>query len=399
MTGRASRWGGRSIGNLEVEFCGLELKNPLVIAASPATESVRSIVACANAGASAVITKSIADIERPLRGRGGFRRAFLDQRGLWATSTFSRETLPLEVGAKLVSDSVRETEVPVIASLAGSDLEPRHWVDSSLRLEEAGAAALQLDLFYAALDWGSPETVRGVASVISEIAASSRVPVVPKLNIDMPIREVVGAAGRAGAAGISFLDSIALPPPITLPTGGSAFEFVSRPSRASLFGRWQFPLTLRLTHQLAGETPLPLCAGGGVWSGSDALEALLLGARAVQIATVVLLEGFPAISRVLRELTELVDTTGLDASQLSGAARSGFGCDADVRFTRAVAVVDEDLCTGCGRCGDLVFCEAISTASGAARISAESCDGCSLCVLVCPARALALAPVEGTTDD
>lgn len=387
------------MGNLQVEFCGLKLKNPLVIAASPATESVRSIVACVDAGASAVITKSIADIDRPLHGRGGFRRAFLDQRGLWATSTFARETLPLEVGAQLVSDSIRETDVPIIASLAGSDLEPSHWVSSSLRLEEAGATALQLDLFYAALDWSSPETVRDVATVISEVSARSRIPVIPKLNIDMPIRAVVGAATREGADGVAFLDSIALPPPITLPAGGSAFEFISHPSRASLFGRWQFPLTLRLTHQLAGETRLPLCAGGGMWSGSDALEALLLGASAVQIATVVLLDGFSAISRILRELDELIDATDLDASQLCGAARPGIGCDADVRFARAVATVDEGLCTRCGRCSDLVFCEAISTANGAARISADSCDGCSLCVLVCPAHALALVRVEDAADD
>lgn len=301
--------------------------------------------------------------------------------------------MSLELGARLVSDAVRETELPIIASLAGSDLEPSHWVYSGRRLEGAGAAALQLDLFYAALDWRSPQTVRDVATVIHEVVAHVGVPVMPKLNIDMPIHEVVAAAGRAGAAGISFLDSISLPPPIKVPNGGSAFSFISHPSCASLFGRWQLPLTLRLTHQLAGESELPFCAGGGVWSGSDALEAILLGAQTVQVATVVLLEGFPAIARILRELDALVDATGLDVAQLRAAARSGFGTDADVRFTRAVAVVDPESCTSCGRCGELVFCEAISVVDGNTVICAESCDGCSLCVSVCPVGALTLIQV------
>lgn len=389
---------GTQVSDLRVAFCGLGLKNPIVAASSPATESLSSIVGCVDAGAAAVITKSIADIPR-VSGGDGYRRAFLNERGLWATSTFSRETLSLEAGLALVSAAVHEVEVPVIASLAGPGPDPHHWLEPARLLEDAGAAAIQLDLFYAAtLDWGSPDVLHSIAALLSEIVGEVRVPVIPKLNIDMPLAAIVAASVQAGVGGLSFLDSVALPPPITLPEGRLAFSHVSRPSHASLFGRWQLPLTLRLTHQLVSQTTLPLCAGGGIWSGRDALETILLGAHTVQVATVVLLEGFSAISRILAEMDELVAQTGLDIEGLRSAARAEFGSENQEQFTRATARLDERRCNGCGRCAELVFCQALFIVGSTARIAAEECDGCSLCTFVCPSEALSVVAADSDSD-
>jgi MinD superfamily P-loop ATPase len=55
-----------------------------------------------------------------------------------------------------------------------------------------------------------------------------------------------------------------------------------------------------------------------------------------------------------------------------------------------VAVVDEDLCAGCGECADLCQLAAISVDNGFARIDGAACMGCGVCVVHCPQEAISL---------
>jgi ferredoxin len=313
--------------------------------------------------------------------------------GLWATSTFSRETLTLEAGCQLISDVSAKSTVPIIASVAASDLRPESWLKSCTALENAGAAALQLDLFYLPAELVGAELVVSLAGLFRILAAESKIPLVPKLNIDIPPQLAAAATRDTGIAGLSFLDSVTLPPPLLFPSLRPAFRFHARPNRASLFGSWQLPLTLSYTYRLARLTSLPLCAGGGMMSAADALQAIVQGATAVQFATMVLLRGFIAIRRALDEFESLVSQTGRSLAELRGFARHDMSqLESQSLFDDVCAVTNPAECIACGECLKPAFCHAISLIDSVARHDPDLCDGCSLCTHICPRQAISLVP-------
>lgn len=379
------------MNRLAVELGDLRLKNPVVVAAAPPTETVDNVIRCANAGAGAVITKSIADYDESAYQLGA-RRAYLDHQGLWATSTYRRETLSLEAGIKLVAESVDRSGIPIIASVTAQDTRIESWLDTCLALEQAGASMIQLDLFYLPQPVYSPSRVGAARNLIDGLCSELSIPVMPKLNIEIPAHLAADLLSGSKIAALSYLDSVRVSPPIDIYAEGRlTFRFVNKPSGSSLFGSWQKPLTLHYTHVLSQLVELPLCAGGGLKSGDDAVEMIMLGATAVQFASVVVLHGFNRITNILSDMERFLEEGGYqDIDALRGIAWRGIGSPDETTFDNVQAEVDPALCNTCGRCLELVFCGAISQDRDRVHISSERCDGCNLCTFVCETNAITL---------
>src|SRR5688572_15247813 len=124
------------MASLSIEFAGLNLKNPIIAASAPPTETVENIIKCAEAGVGAVVTKTSANFDPSKFTRGG-RRAYVDSRGMWAQGSFKRETLTIDEGVRLVSESARETNIPIIASVGGLELDSDDWLKSCLAMQDA----------------------------------------------------------------------------------------------------------------------------------------------------------------------------------------------------------------------------------------------------------------------
>lgn len=383
------------MSSLEVDFAGVKLRNPVVVAACPATETVHNILACAKAGAGAVTTKSIAryNIDTfPI----GFRRTHVDYRGLWATSAYRRETLTLEAGTELVSQASQDTDTPIFASVTALDMEPDSWYPVCHAMQEAGASLIQLDLFYMPQPICSEEHCSALAGLVRHLARNIKIPVVPKLNIEIPVFFVGDMFANTGIAGISLLDSVRMPPPVCLERSGlPAYRFVEKPSATSLFGSWQLPLTLHYTHLLSRYSSLPLCSGGGLMNSSDALEVIMHGATAVQFATAVLLYGYDRIKEILFGVEEYLERNHIDdIAALRGVVLRHVGSENETSFTDARAEVDHDLCNQCGRCLQLSFCAALTLINEDVYVMNDLCDGCSLCEYFCETGALKVKAVR-----
>jgi dihydroorotate dehydrogenase/NAD-dependent dihydropyrimidine dehydrogenase PreA subunit len=377
--------------SLCVNFADIEMKNPIVVASSPATENLQNILGCWKAGAGAVITKSIADYD-PDSFALGARRTFMDSQGMWAASTFRRETLSLKEGTSLVRKATEITDIPVIASVTGIGTEIDSWYSACLGVEKAGAHMIQLDLFYLPQPVCSSSTAAALRDLIDHLAANLSVPVMPKLNVEIPANFAADLFKDLSIGGIAYLDSVRVPSPIFVKRGGAlAYRFISRPSASSLFGSWQKPLTLHYTDVLRKLTSFPLCAGGGLVSAHDILETIMLGATTVQLASTILLHGFKRINELVLNLTHLLEEQGYeDVNELRGKAHQHFGSQDETRFVKAKVAIDETLCNACGRCLDVVFCNAIKSEGGMIRISEDACEGCGLCTFICERGALIL---------
>lgn len=378
--------------SLAVEFAGLKLRNPVIVASCPATETAASIKQCADAGAAAVVTKTVADYDAgslPL----GARRTHSDASGLWAMSTFRRETLDLAHGCRLVEEAVRQVDIPVIASAGAVGMAPKRWLATCRALQDAGASLIHLDLFYLPQPRASQDNLLRLEELLKTLTEELTIGVAPKLNIDLPAYLAADLLSRAKPPAVFAMDSIRVPAPVSIDTpGGVVFRGVRNPSEASLFGPWQRPITLQYVRVLSELVPeIQVCAGGGFINGRDALEAIFLGATTVQFATLVLKEGYRAIGRVLTTIESQLARLGVTSiTEVRGAAFKA-RAEAELVFDDLVASVDMARCTACGKCVEQTFCSSISRADGRVAIDASRCDGCGFCVSICPTRPASIA--------
>lgn len=158
-----------------------------------------------------------------------------------------------------------------------------------------------------------PDQVR---EFVRAAALAVDVPVMVKLSYEAASSPAfLQAIREAGAAGVSAIDAL---------RGIQGVDLDARRPRMPTYGGYSGPsirpVALAAAAILKQYSPLPLCSVGGIETGEQVLEFLMLGAQAVQVGTVLQLEGYPAITRIVRELTAWMDAHGIASpEQLRGA--------------------------------------------------------------------------------
>ncbi len=273
MTDLASRW------------LGLDLRGPLVVGASPLADDLDTVRRLVDAGAAAVVMRSLFEeqlVEEQLAIHRFFdqrvdtdaeARSFLPESGL-APSGATAHLTRLERLAATV-------DVPVVASLNGTT--PGGWTGYAVDLRDAGAAAIELNLYEVATSL--EETGRQVEErqldVVRAVVAAVDVPVSVKLSpFYASVPAFVAHLADAGAAGVVVFNRF-YQPDIDLETLDLDRTLVlSTPA--------ELPLRLHALALLHGRVDLDLACSGGVHHGTDAAKALLCGADVVQVVSALL---------------------------------------------------------------------------------------------------------------
>jgi len=303
--------------DLNTHWLGLALRSPVVIGASPLSDDLDSLRACVEAGAGAVVMHSL--FEEQLIAEQMAAHRFIDSRinSDAEALSFFPESQMTSAGSRAYLKRLEllraSLEVPVIASLNG--VSAGGWLDHASELEQAGASALELNLYDpAAVGGESAAQLEGrqlevVAGVVERVA----IPVTVKLSpFYSALPALVAAIDDAGAAGVAVfnrfyqpdidLDELALRRDIVLSTSA------------------ELPQRLHAIAQLHGHTRLELAATGGVHSGDDAVKAILCGAAVVQVVSAVLARGPLAVAEILDGLATRLAAMGyLSVHQARGA--------------------------------------------------------------------------------
>jgi dihydroorotate dehydrogenase (fumarate) len=270
--------------DLSSRYLGLTLRSPLVASAGPLTASLAGITKLAEAGVGAVVLPSL--FEEQLRvsaGPGEAQTYFRDPDGPGGRDWPQRYM-------SLISDAAA-TGIPVIASLNG--VAAGNWTDDAAAMQAAGAAAIELNLYYLPGDALIParDAERRYTEILTTVKAVVSVPVALKLApFFSSLGEMAVVLDHAGADGLvlfnRFLQTDIDPETFTVSTG---FR-LSVPADAALSRAW--------ISRLHGLVRCSLAASTGVDSAADVAAYLLAGADVVMTTSALLRHG-PAHARVL----------------------------------------------------------------------------------------------------
>jgi dihydroorotate dehydrogenase/Pyruvate/2-oxoacid:ferredoxin oxidoreductase delta subunit len=380
---------------MQTTFLGYTIRSQIIAASCPATESQENVDRCISGGAGAVILKTASSTRLDPATQGG-RKCVVDDDFFWAKSSFNREIMSLAKNVELVRSLASKVEAPVIASITELDLDVEKWLASCAAVEEAGANAIQLDLFYMENLLSMPNFQEKFIKLIKEILSHSRVPVMPKLNIGLPAEYAAFLLREAGVKHVSLLDSIKSPPPFEAETG--SFPRVNQDLLGpglSVFGRFMLPLSRQYTW-IISNAGFEVCAGGGVTTGADAVDLIFLGASTVQIATEALLRGFGRFREIEEETDMILHKAGIvEIQELKQMAAKLYHPSA-MPDARTEARWHRQECHNCLHCApaNQGFCAHIHEQldNDLRYIYISGCEGCELCAKLCSFGAIKMIP-------
>lgn len=375
---------GITSSRLSVKFAGLDLTSPIIAASAPPTESAAAMLACAKAGAGAVVTKSIVDYDRA-DWPNIPRRVKHDQKRLWIQGSFASETLTLAEGEAMIHATRAASGIPIIASVGVLDPNSDVSIETAIRLASAGANLIHFDLFYLPQPRCTDAMVVSLASLFARARASLPVKFGPKLNSDIPAHLFASAFDPTSVDCVFLLDSIRVPPPLGI-DGVPLIDSWSGGLECSLFGGdWQKPITYQYARVLADAGMPELCVGGGLRGSEDIVEAIMLGATTAQVATQLIVQGYDWITKTNDRLLQFLDASGAsDLASLRGLGLRTRDQNAPEQVKPVRAVVDASKCDPCGVCTKLVFCPFIEKQLNGVPVISDACYGCGLCEELCP---------------
>ena len=285
--------------DLSTDYLGLKLKNPLVPSASPLTRSLDSALRLEDAGAAALVMYSL--FEEELRAEDAMMERFLLQAGIGHSEAqgFLPDHGDFRGGLERYLEQLQQLKsrlgIPVVASLNGVSLSG--WVDLGRALQEAGADALELNVYHVAGDMSeSGEVVEArYLSLLGELRRAVSLPIVMKLSpFFSSLPNFVAKLERAGARGVALFNRF-YQPDIDL-------DRLCVVDRLHLSTADEALLRIRWLSILHGRTGLTLAATGGVHSHEEALKMLLVGADVVHLASCLLEHGPGRLTQILHDL-------------------------------------------------------------------------------------------------
>jgi dihydroorotate dehydrogenase (fumarate) len=282
--------------DLHTRYLGLDLANPVVPSASPMGQRIETLKALQDAGASAVVLPSLFEEQiehEELQIAGAMdvgAETFAE--ALTYLPDFQEYNTGAEAYLHHLEDTKAELSIPVIGSLNG--ITVGGWVAHAKRIQEAGADALELNVYFIAAD---PDEIADAVEdryveLVEAVRAEITIPLAVKIG---PFFSSVGHMAHrlvaAGADGLVLFNRF-MQPDIDL-------ETLTVDPTLHLSTSQELALPLRWIGVLHGRVHASLACTTGVHTAEDALKALLVGADVTMMASALLHEGPTHVATVL----------------------------------------------------------------------------------------------------
>lgn len=295
------------MASLETTYLGLNLKSPVIVGSSPLTQNVVSLAKCEEAGAGAVVLKSIFEeqIEDEVSKEVEDNDEYLNFSS--AHNVYKRAATDFYVDKyiKLLAAAKKELSIPVIASVCCKSLSS--WATYASRFEKSGADAIELNYYPVTSD--ARVDGKKVDADFTEFVEFAR------KNISCPLSIKMGSKYSALANKIKFIDKCGI-------EGVVLFNRTFRPDinidSLEIVGGTpttngsEYTDSLRWTTLMSGEVKMDIAANTGIHNGETAIKMLLAGAKAVEVASLPIKEGFGSITRMNNEIKAWMEKHGYE---------------------------------------------------------------------------------------
>jgi dihydroorotate dehydrogenase (fumarate) len=290
--------------DLGTDYLGLKLDNPLVPSSSPLTGKLDTVKRLEDAGAAAVVMPSL--FEEAIQSEQEQLERFVYSQALGHYEAQSYQPVPEDYTSELDDYLERlqafksALDIPVIASLNG--ISTSGWIETGVELQQAGADALELNVYYVAAD---PETTGQQVEdrylqLLTELRRHVTIPITMKLSSQFSsIANTVLRLQQAGAHGVALFNRF-YQPDIDLETLRITPQLqLSTPTESLLRIRW---IAL-----LRGRVDLSLAATGGLHDASHVLKALLAGADVTHLCSALLKNGPEYLTQLKNDMQQWLE--------------------------------------------------------------------------------------------
>jgi dihydroorotate dehydrogenase (fumarate) len=290
--------------DLSTKYMGMKLRTPLVPSASPLSEDVDDIKRMEDAGAAAVVLHSLFEEQIEQEQHDLHHQLTAYANSFPEALSFFPEPSNFHIGPDQYLEHIRKAKervsIPVIASLNGTS--PGGWIDYATDIEQAGADALELNIFYIPNDIDTPsaDVEQLYIDILEAVEAKVKIPLAVKLG--PYFSSLAYMAGRLDAAGA---DALVLfnrfyQPDIDLK------KLEVRPNLL-LSTPQALRLPLRWIAMLHGRLKADLAASGGIHTGHDAIKMIMAGANVTMLCSVLLKRGIDQIRVIEGEMLDWMD--------------------------------------------------------------------------------------------
>ena len=332
--------------NLSTRYLGMLLRTPLVPSASPLTDSLDNVKRMEDAGAAAIVFHSLFEEHIHTENQELHHHLTHGTESYAEALTYFPQMDEIKVGPEVYLDEIAAAKeavsIPIIASLNGSTVGG--WTDYAKRIEQAGADALELNIYWIPTDpdMGAIEVEARYLEIVKHVKSVVSIPVAVKVSpffssfVHMA-RELV----KAGARGLVLfnrfyqpdfdLEALEVAPNILLST----------------------PMAMRLPLQwiaiLRGRIDADLAATSGIHRATDVIKMVMAGADVTMLCSVLLRRGVGHLRTIEREVEEWLEAHEYDSLHQLKGSMSQERCPDPGAFERAQYV--RGIASPCGTIG------------------------------------------------
>ena len=283
------------MSDLSTSYLGLSLKNPLVVSPSPLCEDLDAIRKMEDAGASAVVLHSLFEEQLTLDSQDLDRFLTSGTESFAEALSYFPDMGQFKLGPEAYLEHIQKAKkavkIPIIGSLNG--VSTGGWVSFAKKIEQAGADALELNVYYIATDpdMSGPQVEQMYADLVRDVRGSLKIPIAVKLGpYFSSMASVARRLDQAGANGLVLFNRFYQP--------DFDLEKLEVTPNLNLSRSEELRLRLCWVAILSGRIKADMAITGGVHTAEDVIKSMMAGAKVAMMTSALLKNGIEHLKTV-----------------------------------------------------------------------------------------------------
>lgn len=318
--------------DLRTTYMGMILRTPLVPSASPLTDDVTTIIRLAEAGASAIVLRSL--FEEQLT----HERHELHHHLTFGTESFSEAQsffpepelfrADAEHYLELIQEAKSAVDIPIIASLNGKSVGG--WTNYAQELEKAGADGLELNIYHipTSMDISGADIESRYLSILQEVKATVNIPVALKLSPFFSNMAAMAQSFDQSGANALVLFNRFYQPDIDL-------ESLEITPNLLLSSPHEMRLPLTWIGILFGHLKADLAATTGIHQAEDVIKMIMVGANITMLCSTLLRNGISHLTEIEKQILHWMEEHEYESIEQMRGSMSQLHCEDPTAFERA----------------------------------------------------------------